>query len=80
MPDKPRDVPSAHRAIHFYLIDLLHNVDYSPTGALPVLAAKSTFRVVNLFDKGAAPDVDTASYVEPAGRNMKAWLRKSNIY
>jgi hypothetical protein len=36
----------------FYLIDLLHNVDYSPTGALLVLAAKSISRVVSLFNKG----------------------------
>jgi hypothetical protein len=36
----------------FFLIDLLHNVDYSPTGALLVLAAKSMSRVVSLFDKG----------------------------
>jgi hypothetical protein len=61
------------------LIDLLHNVD-SSTGALLVLAAKSMFRVVNLFNKGVAPDVDMASYVEPAGRNMKARLRTSDIF
>jgi hypothetical protein len=36
----------------FYLIDLMHNVDYSPTGALLVLAAKSMSRVVSLFNKG----------------------------
>jgi hypothetical protein len=36
----------------FYLIDLLHIVDYSPTGALLVLAAKSISRVVSLFNKG----------------------------
>jgi hypothetical protein len=36
----------------FYLIDLLHNVDYSPTGALLALAAKSMSRVVGLFNKG----------------------------
>lgn len=35
----------------FYLIDLLHNVDYSASGALLVLAAKSMSRVVSLFNK-----------------------------
>jgi len=36
----------------FYLIDLLHNVDYSLAGALLVLAARSISRVVGLFNKG----------------------------
>jgi len=37
----------------FYFIDLMYNVDYSPTSALLVLAAKSMSRVVNVFNKGA---------------------------
>ena len=36
----------------FYFIDLMYNVDYSPTSALLVLAAKSMSRVVNVFNKG----------------------------
>ena len=36
----------------FYLIDLMHNADYSPAGALLVLAAKSMCRVVRLLNKG----------------------------
>lgn len=36
----------------FYLLDLMHNVDYSPAGALLVVAAKSMSRVVRLLNKG----------------------------
>jgi hypothetical protein len=36
----------------FYLIDLMFNVDYSVSGALLALAAKSMSRVVSLFNKG----------------------------
>ncbi|CAB3647416.1 hypothetical protein LMG24238_00866 [Paraburkholderia sediminicola] len=36
----------------FSLIDLMFNVDYSVSGALLVLAAKSMSRVVSLFNKG----------------------------
>jgi hypothetical protein len=36
----------------FYLTDLMHNVDYSPAGAVLVLAAKSMSHVVRLFNKG----------------------------
>jgi hypothetical protein len=36
----------------FFLTELLHNADYSPAGALLVLAAKSMSRVVRLFNKG----------------------------
>jgi len=36
----------------FYLTDLMHHVDYSPAGALLVLAAKSMSRIVSLFNKG----------------------------
>jgi hypothetical protein len=36
----------------FYFIDLMYNVDYSPTGALLVLAAKSMSRVVNVINRG----------------------------
>jgi hypothetical protein len=35
----------------FYLTELMRNVDYSPAGAMLVLAAKSMSRVVNLFNK-----------------------------
>jgi hypothetical protein len=35
----------------FQVMDLMHNVDYSPSGALLVLAAKSMSRVVSLFNK-----------------------------
>jgi len=36
----------------FHVIDLMHNVDYSPSSALLVLAAKSMSRVMSLFNKG----------------------------
>ncbi|MFL9912817.1 hypothetical protein PQR75_44155 [Paraburkholderia fungorum] len=36
----------------FYLTDLMHHADYSVSGALLVLAAKSMSRVVSLFNKG----------------------------
>lgn len=36
----------------FHVIDLMHNGDYSASGALVVLAAKSMSRVVSLFNKG----------------------------
>jgi hypothetical protein len=60
---KQREMPMKHllsRAMYhplialsmFYLIDLLHNVDYSLAGALLVLAARSISRVVGLFNKG----------------------------
>ncbi|CAB3806473.1 hypothetical protein LMG27177_06084 [Paraburkholderia fynbosensis] len=36
----------------FYLTNLMCNVDYSLSGALLVLAAKSTSRLLSLFNKG----------------------------
>ena len=36
----------------FFLNDLMCNVDYSPSGALLVLAAKTTSRLMNLLSKG----------------------------
>lgn len=35
-----------------YLADLMHHVDYSLSGALLVLAARSTSRLMGLFTKG----------------------------
>jgi hypothetical protein len=60
---KPREMPMKSlisRAMYhplialsiFYLTDLMHHVDYSLSGALLVLAAKSMSRVVSLFNKG----------------------------
>jgi hypothetical protein len=36
----------------FYLTDLMYHVDYSPGGALLVLAMRSVSRVMNLLHKG----------------------------
>ena len=36
----------------FYLVELMHHVDYSIAGALLVLAARSMSRMVGLFSKG----------------------------
>ncbi|WP_162842065.1 hypothetical protein [Paraburkholderia monticola] len=36
----------------FYLADVMHHVDYSVSGALLVLAAKTLSRVSSLFNKG----------------------------
>lgn len=36
----------------FRVADLMYNVDYSPSGALLVLAAKSVSRFLSVFNKG----------------------------
>ena len=36
----------------FYLADVMHHVDYSVSGALLVLAAKTLSRVLSVFNKG----------------------------
>lgn len=36
----------------FYLAEVMHHVDYSVFGALLVLAAKTTSRVLSTFNKG----------------------------
>ncbi|NUY29433.1 hypothetical protein F0160_02730 [Paraburkholderia sp. JPY303] len=36
----------------FYLVDVMHHVDYSVGGALLVLATKTVSRVLSLFNKG----------------------------
>jgi hypothetical protein len=36
----------------FYLVDVMHHVDYSVSGALLVLAAKTISRVLSVFNKG----------------------------
>ncbi|MEX3635200.1 hypothetical protein [Paraburkholderia sp. BR14320] len=36
----------------FYLVDVMHHVDYSVAGALLVLTTKTVSRVLSLFNKG----------------------------
>jgi hypothetical protein len=60
----------------FYLIDLMHNVDYSLAGALLVLAARSISPIVRLINTGCAVR-RYGTLVGLIGRKMEAMYRQA---